>query len=239
MTFTNSILTGLVISSLVASTSALALDAKRADERAAATLRIASDGEVDPGAVGGRGLAIFSKKLVLCEWQGRDVINNGVIMIRDGKIEAVGKRGELLPPPDYALMDVGDQWVTPGLVEMHCHVAGRFGLNDMVYLANPGIRASADVFAGNSQLDLAVAGGVTTVLYIPGSGTNVGGQGVLVRTGFDTYEASVIKNPGSLKLAQAGNPERWLTRPNRIIHELEHAPDLQEGCGLCPGMGSL
>jgi imidazolonepropionase-like amidohydrolase len=215
MTFTNSILTGLVISSLVASASALALDTKRADEQAAATLRIASDGEVDPGAVGGRGLAIFSKKLVLCEWQGRDVINNGVIMIRDGKIEAVGKRGELLPPPDYALMDVGDQWVTPGLVEMHCHVAGRFGLNDMVYLANPGIRASADVFAGNSQLDLAVAGGVTTVLYIPGSGTNVGGQGVLVRTGFDTYEASVIKNPGSLKLAQAGNPERWLTRPNR------------------------
>jgi hypothetical protein len=29
---------------------------------------------------------------------------------------------------------------------------------------------------------------VTSVLYIPGSGTNMGGQGVLLRTGAETYE---------------------------------------------------
>ncbi len=210
-------LIALGISILIAPAFAGDMGAEQGDSQKGANFRIASEGELDPGAVGGKGLAIFSKKIVLCEWQGRDVINNGVIMIRDGKIEAVGNRGELLPPPGYALLDVGDQWITPGLVEMHCHIAGRFGLNDMVYLANPGIRASADVFAGNSQLDKALGGGVTTVLYIPGSGTNVGGQGVLLRTGFATYEAAIIKNPGSLKLAQAGNPERWLIRPGRTF----------------------
>ena len=31
----------------------------------------------------------------------------------------------------------------------------------------------------------ALAGGVTSLLYIPGSGTNIGGQGVLIKSGFD------------------------------------------------------
>ena len=29
-----------------------------------------------------------------------------------------------------------------------------------------------------------------------------------MRSGFDTYERNLLRNPGSLKLAQAGNPER-------------------------------
>lgn len=201
----------------------------RGGDSVLASLAIASQGEVHPGAVGGRGLAIYSKKVAVCEWNGQDVINNGVVLVKDGKIEAVGKRGEVLPPPDYAQMDVGDQWIVPGLVEMHNHVAGRFGLNDTVYLANPGLRASSDVFAGNAQLDLGLAGGVTTVLYIPGSGSNVGGQGVLLRTGFNTYEECLIKDPGSMKLAQAGNPERWLTRPNRSFMNWNTRTTFQRG----------
>ncbi len=38
----------------------------------------------------------------------------------------------------------------------------------------------------------------------------MGGQGVLVKTGRETYEQMEVRNPGSLKLAQAGNPERFL-----------------------------
>jgi hypothetical protein len=55
----------------------------------------------------------------------------------------------------------------------------------------------------------AIAGGVTTVLYIPGSGTNIGGQGVLVKSAFDKYEENLVRDPGSLKIAQWGNPESW------------------------------
>jgi imidazolonepropionase-like amidohydrolase len=171
--------------------------------------------DVDPGAVGGKGLAIFSKKVVTCEFRGRATVDNGVVLVKDGKIEAVGARRDTLIPSGYEVLDVGDNWLMPGLVEMHCHVAGQFGLNDMVYLANPGLRASADVTPGNPLLRVGLAAGVTSVLYIPGSGTNVGGQGVLLRTGYDHYEDAEIRNPGSMKLAQAGNPERWLTRPNR------------------------
>ena len=94
----------------------------------------------------------------------------------------------------------------PGIVELHCHIAGAMGLNDTVYLTNPGLRASSDVIAGNATLRRGLASGVTTVLYIPGSGANIGGQGILLRSGFDTYERAEIRNPGSMKLAQAGNP---------------------------------
>ena len=35
------------------------------------------------------------------------------------------------------------------------------------------------------------------------------GGGVLVKSGHDTYERTVIRDPGSLKVAQWGNPESW------------------------------
>lgn len=176
----------------------------------------ATDG-IEPGARGGQGLAMMARKVICAEYEGRQVIDNGVVLVKNGLIEAVGKRGELSVPNGYAVMDVGENWLMPGLVEMHNHVAGRFGLNDMVYLANPGLRASADVVPKNPLLKMGLAGGVTTVLYIPGSGTNVGGQGVMLRAGFEHYEDAEIRNPGSMKLAQAGNPERWLMRPNRSL----------------------
>ncbi len=168
-----------------------------------------------PGAEGGPGLAIRSSKILTAEWQGRSVVNNGVVLVKDGRIEAVGSAAETEIPEGYSVYDAGDDWVMPGLVELHCHVAGAFGLNDTVYLTNPGIRASSDVISGNPLLRVGLAAGVTTVLYLPGSGTNIGGQGVLLRTGFDEYERAIIRDPGSMKLAQAGNPERWMLRPNR------------------------
>ncbi len=70
------------------------------------------------------------------------------------------------------------------------------------------MRSSTLIVPEFIHLRNAVAGGVTTVLYIPGSATNMGGQGVLLRTGGKTYEEMLIRDPGSLKLAQAGNPER-------------------------------
>ena len=151
------------------------------------------------------------------------------MLVKDGLIEAVGAKGEVEVPKDYENVDLGEDWLMPGLVEMHCHVAGAFGLNDTVFLTNPGIRASSDVIAGNSALRTGLAAGVTTVLYIPGSGTNIGGQGVLLRTGFDSYERSEIRNPGSMKLAQAGNPERWLTRPTRTFMNWNTRNTLRRG----------
>ncbi|MEZ6016712.1 MAG: amidohydrolase family protein [Planctomycetota bacterium] len=170
-----------------------------------------------PGEPGGPTLYLAAAKVLTAEWRGPGFIDQGAVIVKDGRIVAVGRRAELAVPAGAVVEDMGDDWLMPGIVELHCHIAGAFGLNDTVYLTNPGLRASSDVIAGNEALDVGMAAGVTTVLYIPGSGTNVGGQGVLLRSGFDHYEDAEVRNPGSLKLAQAGNPERWMLRPNRSL----------------------
>jgi len=170
----------------------------------------------DAGAPGGPGLAVHARKALAAELHGTSVVDNATLLIVDGALTAVGPRREVEVPEGYEVLDLGDLWVAPGLVDLHDHVAGGLGdLNDMVYLTNPGLRAQATITPGNSAMKRALAGGVSSVLLIPGSGTNMGGQGILVRGGFETFEENLIRNPGSLKLAQAGNPERsgpWTPR---------------------------
>jgi len=81
----------------------------------------------------------------------------------------------------------------------------------------------------NPRLKLAVAGGVSTVLFLPGSGSNMGGQGVLLKTGVDEYEAMEIRNPGSLKIAQGDNPKRWAYGMGRIMMAWNLREDLSRG----------
>ncbi|MGB0331538.1 MAG: amidohydrolase family protein, partial [Planctomycetota bacterium] len=59
--------------------------------------------------------------------------------------------------------------------------------------------------------------GVTTILFIPGSGTNMGGTGVLMKLGIDGYEEALLRDPGSLKIAQGDNPTRWGYGMGRIL----------------------
>ncbi len=160
-------------------------------------------------------LAILTAKVLTCADEGPAFVNNAVVLIENGLIQAVGPAAELEVPEGYEVVDIGDGWLMPGMIDLHCHAAGLSlfktnDLNDAVFLANPGLRASASVRPGIDTLRVAVAGGVTSVLYIPGSATNIGGQGVLLKTGLLEYEDMEIRNPGSMKLAQAGNPERFL-----------------------------
>jgi hypothetical protein len=48
---------------------------------------------------------------------------------------------------------------------------------------------------------------VTTVLVVPGSGSNMGGLGTIAKTAGESVDDAVLRQPGSLKVAQAGNPE--------------------------------
>jgi len=77
-----------------------------------------------------------------------------------------------------------------------------------VYQTNPELRVWDQIIPNNPKLKVAVAGGVTTICYIPGSGTNMGGWGALMKTGPGKLKDVLIRAPGVLKIAQSGNPER-------------------------------
>jgi len=145
------------------------------------------------------------------------VINNAVVVTRGRLIAAVGRASEVEIPDEAEVIEMPDAWLVPGLVEGHNHTAASSGdLHDYVYLTNPGLRTldSVDPQAGRER---AHAGGVTTALLIPGSGTNMSGFGTLVKFHGDTVEESVLKFPASIKIAQAGNPERYWWRVGRTF----------------------
>jgi len=137
-------------------------------------------------------------------------IDDGVILCRDGKIEALGPARTLPVPPGYTVIDARDDWAFPGFVDLHSHIASENSsdLNDVVYQINTDLRNLDVIVPGNELLVDAVEGGVTTILFIPGSGSNSGGFGTLLKTAGNTLEEMLVRFPGALKIAQAGNPER-------------------------------
>ena len=135
-------------------------------------------------------------------------IVNGTILVSNGKIKAIGKSRQVKIPEGYEVIDHSDMFAMPGLIEAHSHVGGSGDLNEMVYQTNPELRNWDQIIPHNEKLKDAIAGGVTTICYIPGSGTNMGGWGVLMKSGPGKPEDVIIKAPGVLKIAQSGNPER-------------------------------
>ena len=63
-------------------------------------------------------------------------LENGLIVVENGKIKAVGAEGQVAIPPDATVVDVSGKIIIPGIVDTHSHIgiAGR-----------PPVSANADV----------------------------------------------------------------------------------------------
>ena len=102
----------------------------------------------------------------------------------------------------HEVLDHGDHWVAPGLIDLHSHVAGRSffsnDLNDMVYLTNPGIRARTSHVPQNEDfLNGAAAGREVALTKVV---TTVGKPGVQV--------ASITRRPGGYAFAHVEGASR-------------------------------
>ncbi|GAB4568943.1 MAG: amidohydrolase family protein [Haliangiales bacterium] len=53
--------------------------------------------------------------------RGDEVIDDGVVVVRNNRIAAVGKRGEVAIPAGVTTIDVSGTTVTPGLIDVHAH----------------------------------------------------------------------------------------------------------------------
>jgi imidazolonepropionase-like amidohydrolase len=154
--------------------------------------------------------ALRAAKALTCADHGAGVVMDPVVLVEDGRIRALGPHGTVEIPADWPVIDLGERWLTPGLVDLHSHIGGSTGdINDMVLQTNAGLRVAPAVQPGNRGFHVPLAAGITTILFIPGSGTNIGGQGVLMKLAAETYEEAILREPGSLKIAQGDNPTRW------------------------------
>ena len=145
------------------------------------------------------------------------VIDDGAILIENGKITKVGKRVKI--PEDAEVIDASGKVVMPGLVEAHCHIgiieekigwAGSDG-NEMTDPATPHVRALDAIKANADEggLEAALKAGITTVQILPGSANVIGGTGVVIKTAPKVViDEMVIKNPSGMKIAFGENPRR-------------------------------
>ncbi|MDP3388151.1 MAG: amidohydrolase family protein [Eubacteriales bacterium] len=90
---------------------------------------------------------------------GITVINNGAVMIKDGKIFAVGVADAIEKAyPQCELMDYGDASILPGLIDMHVHI-GNVQTQPDAALYNDKLKALMSAY----MLKIALEKGVTTI----------------------------------------------------------------------------
>ena len=148
----------------------------------------------------------------------RGRIDDGVLVVRAGKIAAVGARGDTPVPEGLPVVDGRGRTLMPGIVDPHSHmgvyawpsVESNSDGNEATDPVRPEVRAIDSVNAEDPAFALARAGGVTTVLVLPGSANLIGGQAAVLklREG-GTVDAMRFEGaPPSMKMAFGENPKR-------------------------------
>jgi imidazolonepropionase-like amidohydrolase len=89
---------------------------------------------------------------------GSPSIDNATILIRDGKIQAIGAAGRVQVPRGTRTTDLAGKFVLPGLISAHAHVSDVDGLKPRAYTTANTLR----------QLGLYARYGVTTVWSLGG-----------------------------------------------------------------------
>jgi imidazolonepropionase-like amidohydrolase len=112
-----------------------------------------------------------------------DVIPRGVILTRGKKILAVGPVDKIDIPKDAQRIDVDGRIIMPGLICTHSHIGG-VGAADGSGPIQPGVRVSDSINIHDSGFRRAVAGGLTTLNIMPGSGHLSSGQTAYVKLRF-------------------------------------------------------
>jgi imidazolonepropionase-like amidohydrolase len=105
-------------------------------------------------------------------------IEHGSILIKDGKIAEVGQ--SIAAPKDAQVIDAAGQFVIPGIIDCHSHIAaesineGSVSVSSMVNMAEILNPDDIDIYRD-------LAGGVTTANILHGSANSIGGQTVVIK----------------------------------------------------------
>lgn len=137
------------------------------------------------------------------------------ILIEGSKIKKIGK----INPQDFPGVEVFDaqgQYVTPGIVDPHCHIGifeeaigfeGADG-NEVTSPITPELRAIDAIKPQDVAFQEAMESGVTTVCTGPGSANCIGGTFTILKTYVKTVDDMVLVAESSMKMALGENPKR-------------------------------
>ena len=137
------------------------------------------------------------------------------ILVEDGIIKKVG----IINCEDYPnakVIDANGRYVTPGLVDPHCHVGlmeatiGWAGsdVNEATNPITPELRGIDGVKPHDECFKEALESGVTTVCLGPGSANLIGGTFAVLKTKGNTVDDMIIIPEVAMKMALGENPKR-------------------------------
>jgi imidazolonepropionase-like amidohydrolase len=139
-------------------------------------------------------------------------IEDGVLVVSNGRITAVGAAGAVQVPANAVVHDVSGKVIMPGLVDTHSHIGGGDG-GDRSGPIHGDVRILDAINARDDGIRKARAGGITTANIMPGSGLLMSGQTAYVklrdaRTIYDMLFCSDVLTEvcGGLKMANGTNP---------------------------------
>ena len=143
-------------------------------------------------------------------------LDNASLLMSDGTIRFVGEGNA---PDNVTTIDAQGGWVTPGLIDVHSHlgvypspgVKAHSDGNEMTNPATPNVWAEHSVWPQDPGFSRALAGGVTTLQTLPGSGNLIGGRGVTLKNVYSVnYQGMKFPDtPHGLKMACGENPKRF------------------------------
>lgn len=135
-------------------------------------------------------------------------IEHGSILIRNGKIAEVG--ASIKAPKDAQVFDAAGQYVIPGIIDCHSHIAvdgnvneGSISVSSMVNIADVLNPDDIDIYRD-------LAGGVTVANVLHGSANSIGGQTVVIKLRWGQPASKLLFEgavPG-IKFALGENPKR-------------------------------
>ena len=140
-------------------------------------------------------------------------IEHGSILIRDGKIAAVGT--DVAVPAGATLIDAAGEFVMPGIVDCHSHIAVDGSVNE----GGVSVSSMVNIHDVLNPDDIVIyddlAGGVTVANVLHGSANPIGGQTTVIKLRWGR-PASELPFEGALpgiKFALGENPKQSNFRP--------------------------
>jgi imidazolonepropionase-like amidohydrolase len=157
-------------------------------------------GPIDPADV-----TVIQNATVLTVSQG--TIENGSILIRDGKIADIGR--DIQVPSDAKVIDASGKYVMPGIIDEHSHTAAD-AINEGSIAVSSMVTIEDVIDPDDVAIYRAVAGGVTTASILHGSANPIGGQKAVIKMRWgETADGMMFQGaPPGLKMALGENVKR-------------------------------
>ena len=133
-------------------------------------------------------------------------IPHGTIVIREGKIAAVGP--DVAVPAGAQVIDAAGKYVMPGIIDEHSHSAAE-AINEITNSVTAEVRMTDVVKEDMPTIYWQLAGGVTTINLLHGSANAIGGQNAVLklRWGLPVDSLFFEGAPLGIKFALGENPK--------------------------------